>query len=111
MLSVVRVDGYDRALELVNGNPHGNGAAIVTNDGGTARRVQNEVQVGMVGINMPIPVPAASFSFGGWKDSLFGDTHAHGTEGVHFFTPSKVITYRWPDPGHDGLNLGFPQNR
>uniref|UniRef100_UPI000A4DD6A9 aldehyde dehydrogenase family protein n=1 Tax=Rhodococcus opacus TaxID=37919 RepID=UPI000A4DD6A9 len=101
---------YDEALELVNSSPFGNGTAIFTNDGGAARRFQNEVEVGMVGINVPIPVPMAYYSFGGWKNSLFGDTHAHGTEGVHFFTRGKVVTTRWLDPSHGGLNLGFPQN-
>ena len=110
VLSVVRVDTYDEALRLVNDHPYGNGTAIFTNDGGAARRYQNEVEVGMVGINVPIPVPMAYYSFGGWKSSLFGDTHAHGTEGVHFFTRGKVITSRWLDPSHGGLNLGFPQN-
>ncbi|MCX2964489.1 CoA-acylating methylmalonate-semialdehyde dehydrogenase [Gordonia aquimaris] len=110
VLSVVRVDSYDEALELINSNPYGNGTAIFTNDGGAARRFQNEVEVGMVGINVPIPVPMAYYSFGGWKASLFGDTHAHGTEGVHFFTRAKAITTRWLDPSHGGLNLGFPQN-
>ncbi|MDV7082656.1 CoA-acylating methylmalonate-semialdehyde dehydrogenase [Rhodococcus opacus] len=110
VLSVIRVDSYDDALELVNSSPFGNGTAIFTNDGGAARRFQNEVEVGMVGINVPIPVPMAYYSFGGWKNSLFGDTHAHGTEGVHFFTRGKVVTTRWLDPSHGGLNLGFPQN-
>ncbi|MEE3850965.1 CoA-acylating methylmalonate-semialdehyde dehydrogenase [Gordonia sp. LSe1-13] len=110
VLSVVRVDSYDEALELINSNPYGNGTAIFTNDGGAARRFQNEVEVGMVGINVPIPVPMAYYSFGGWKASLFGDTHAHGTEGIHFFTRAKAITTRWLDPSHGGLNLGFPQN-
>nr|WP_279102200.1 CoA-acylating methylmalonate-semialdehyde dehydrogenase [Gordonia bronchialis] len=110
VLAVVRVDSYDEALELINANPYGNGTAIFTNDGGAARRFQNEVEVGMVGINVPIPVPMAYFSFGGWKASLFGDTHAHGTEGIHFFTRTKAITTRWLDPSHGGLNLGFPQN-
>ncbi len=110
VLSVLRVQSYDEALALVNDNPYGNGTAIFTNDGGAARRYQNEVEVGMVGINVPIPVPMAYFSFGGWKNSLFGDTHAHGTEGVHFFTRGKVVTSRWLDPSHGGLNLGFPQN-
>jgi malonate-semialdehyde dehydrogenase (acetylating)/methylmalonate-semialdehyde dehydrogenase len=110
VLSVVRVDSYDEALDLVNANPYGNGTAIFTNDGGAARRYQNEVQVGMVGINVPIPVPMSYYSFGGWKNSLFGDTHAHGIEGVHFFTRGKVVTSRWLDPSHGGLNLGFPQN-
>ncbi len=111
VLSVLRVPSYDAALELVNANPYGNGTAIFTNDGGAARRFADEVQVGMVGVNVPIPVPMAYYSFGGWKDSLFGDTHAHGTEGVHFFTRGKVVTSRWLDPSHGGLDLGFPQNR
>src|SRR4051812_22024052 len=111
VLSVLRVDTYDEALELINSNPYGNGTAIFTNDGGAARRFQNEVEVGMVGINVPIPVPMAYYSFGGWKNSLFGDSHAHGTEGVHFFTRGKAITSRWLDPSHGGLNLGFPQNK
>jgi len=110
VLSVLRVESYDEALELVNANPYGNGTAIFTNDGGAARRFQNEVEVGLVGINVPIPVPMAYYSFGGWKTSLFGDTHAHGIEGVHFYTRGKVITTRWLDPSHGGLNLGFPQN-
>ncbi|KGN31013.1 methylmalonate-semialdehyde dehydrogenase [Knoellia sinensis KCTC 19936] len=110
VLSVVRVQSYDEGLELINANPYGNGTAIFTNDGGAARRFQNEVEVGMVGINVPIPVPMAYYSFGGWKNSLFGDSHAHGMEGVHFFTRGKVVTSRWLDPSHGGLNLGFPQN-
>ena len=110
VLSVLRVDTYNEAVELVNDHPYGNGTAIFTNDGGAARRYQNEIQVGMVGINVPIPVPMAYYSFGGWKSSLFGDTHAHGMEGVHFFTRGKVVTSRWIDPSHGGLNLGFPQN-
>ncbi len=110
VLSIVRVASYDAALELVNSNPWGNGTAIFTNDGGAARRFQNEVEVGMVGVNVPIPVPVSYYSFGGWKSSLFGDSHAHGTEGVHFFTRGKVVTSRWLDPSHGGINLGFPQN-
>jgi malonate-semialdehyde dehydrogenase (acetylating)/methylmalonate-semialdehyde dehydrogenase len=110
VLSVIRVETYDEALELINSNPYGNGTAIFTNDGGAARRFQNEVEVGMIGINVPIPVPMAYFSFGGWKASLFGDSHAHGTEGVHFFTRGKAITSRWLDPSHGGIELGFPQN-
>ena len=110
VLSVIRADSYDAALALINANPYGNGTAIFTNDGGAARRFENEVEVGMVGINVPIPVPMAYYSFGGWKNSLFGDSHAHGTEGVHFFTRGKVVTTRWLDPSHGGLNLGFPQN-
>ncbi len=108
VLSVVRVATYADAVELINANPYGNGTAIFTNDGGAARRFQNEVEVGMVGVNVPVPVPMAYYSFGGWKNSLFGDTHAHGTEGVHFFTRGKVVTTRWLDPSHAGLNLGFP---
>jgi malonate-semialdehyde dehydrogenase (acetylating)/methylmalonate-semialdehyde dehydrogenase len=111
VLSVVRVESYDEALDLVNSNPYGNGTAIFTNDGGAARRFQNEVEVGMVGINVPIPVPMAYYSFGGWKASLFGDAHAHGTEGVQFFTRGKAITSRWLDPSHGGIELGFPQNK
>jgi malonate-semialdehyde dehydrogenase (acetylating)/methylmalonate-semialdehyde dehydrogenase len=109
VLSVVRVDTYDAALDLVNANPQANGVAIFTNDGGAARRFQAEVQVGMVGINVPIPVPMAYYSFGGWKQSLFGDVHMHGREGVLFYTRGKVVTARWPDPKHRGVNLGFPQ--
>jgi malonate-semialdehyde dehydrogenase (acetylating)/methylmalonate-semialdehyde dehydrogenase len=110
VLTVVRVDTYDRAIELINANPYGNGTAIFTNDGGAARRFQNEVEVGMIGISVPVPVPVAYYSFGGWKNSLFGDTHAHGSEGIHFFTRGKVVTSRWLDPSHGGINLGFPQN-
>ncbi|BBZ01963.1 methylmalonate-semialdehyde dehydrogenase (acylating) [Mycolicibacterium chitae] len=110
VLSVLRVETYDQAVDLINSNPYGNGTAIFTNDGGAARRFQNEVTVGMVGINVPIPVPMAYYSFGGWKSSLFGDTHAHGMDGVHFFTRQKTITQRWLDPSHGGINLGFPQN-
>ena len=111
VLSVIRVKSYEEGLGLINSHRYGNGTAIFTNDGGAARRFQNEVNVGMVGINVPIPVPTAYYSFGGWKSSLFGDTHAHGTEGVHFFTRGKVVTSRWLDPSHGGINLGFPQNR
>src|SRR5829696_123786 len=110
VLSVVRVDSYDEGVKLINDNPYGNGVAIFTNDGGAARQFQNEVNIGMIGINVPVPVPMAYYSFGGWKNSLFGDTHAHGVDGVHFFTRGKVITSRWLDPSHGGLNLGFPQN-
>ena len=92
VLSVVRVDTYDEGVKLINDNPYGNGTAIFTNDGGAARQFQNEVNVGMIGINVPVPVPMAYYSFGGWKNSLFGDSHAHGMEGVHFFTRGKVIT-------------------
>ena len=112
VLSVLRVPTYDAALALVNANPYGNGTAIFTHDGGAARRFQHEVEVGMVGVNVPIPVPMAYYSFGGWKSSLFGDSHAHGTEGVHFFTRGKVVTSRWPTPDlpRAGIDLGFPQH-
>ena len=108
VLSVVRVPSYEAGVQLINDHPYGNGTAIFTNDGGAARRFQHEVEVGMIGINVPIPVPMAYYSFGGWKASLFGDSHAHGTEGVHFFTRGKVVTSRWLDPSHGGINLGFP---
>jgi malonate-semialdehyde dehydrogenase (acetylating)/methylmalonate-semialdehyde dehydrogenase len=110
VLSIVRVGSYEEAMDLLNANPYGNGTAIFTNDGGAARRFQNEVEVGMVGINVPIPVPMAYYSFGGWKASLFGDSHAHGMEGVHFYTRTKAVTARWLDPSHGGVNLGFPTN-
>ena len=109
VLSIVRVATYEEAVALVNQNRWANGVALFTNDGGAARRFQHEVQVGMVGINVPIPVPMAYYSFGGWKQSLFGDAHVHGREGVHFYTRGKVVTARWPDPAHRGVNLGFPQ--
>jgi malonate-semialdehyde dehydrogenase (acetylating)/methylmalonate-semialdehyde dehydrogenase len=110
VLSIVRVKTYDEGVKLINSGAFGNGTAIFTNDGGAARRFQNEIEVGMIGINVPIPVPVAYYSFGGWKNSLFGDTKAHGVEGVHFFTRGKAITSRWLDPSHGGINLGFPQN-
>jgi malonate-semialdehyde dehydrogenase (acetylating)/methylmalonate-semialdehyde dehydrogenase len=110
VLSVVRVPSYEAGVKLINEGAFGNGTAIFTNDGGAARRFQNEIEVGMVGINVPIPVPVAYYSFGGWKASLFGDTKAYGAEGVHFFTRSKTMTSRWLDPSHGGINLGFPQN-
>ncbi len=110
VLSVLRVGTFDDALDMINSNPYGNGTAIFTNDGGAARRFQHEVEVGMIGINVPVPVPVGYYSFGGWKNSLFGDTHAHGAEGFHFYTRGKVITTRWLDPSHGGINLGFPQN-
>jgi malonate-semialdehyde dehydrogenase (acetylating) / methylmalonate-semialdehyde dehydrogenase len=111
VLSVVRAGSYAEALEVINSNPYGNGTAIFTNDGGAARRFTHEVEVGMVGVNVPIPVPMAFYSFGGWKASLFGDTHVHGTEGVHFYTRGKAVTSRWLDPRHGGVNLGFPVNQ
>lgn len=110
VLSVVRVKTYEEGLDLINSGAFGNGTAIFTNDGGAARKFQNEVEVGMIGINVPIPVPVAYFSFGGWKHSLFGDSRAHGEEGFRFFTKTKVVTSRWLDPSHGGINLGFPQN-
>ena len=111
VLSVVRVASYDEGVALINASQYGNGTAIFTNDGGAARRFQREVQVGMIGINVPIPVPVAYFSFGGWKNSLFGDSKAYGPDGIHFFTRQKAITSRWLDPSHGGINLGFPENQ
>ncbi len=111
VLGVVRVATYDEALKLVNENPYGNGTAIFTRDGGVARQFQFDVNVGMVGINVPIPVPVAFYSFGGWKASLFGDSHIYGPEGINFYTRSKVVTSRWPDPATSRVNLGFPQTR
>jgi malonate-semialdehyde dehydrogenase (acetylating)/methylmalonate-semialdehyde dehydrogenase len=108
VLLVVRRDSYPEALELVNANPYGNGAAIFTNDGGAARLFEQQVTAGMVGINVPIPVPMAYHSFGGWKDSLFGDLHVHGPDGVRFYTRGKVVTRRWPEPAARGVDLGFP---
>jgi malonate-semialdehyde dehydrogenase (acetylating)/methylmalonate-semialdehyde dehydrogenase len=111
VLSVVRVPTYDDALRIVNENPYGNGTAIFTRDGGAARRFQSEVEVGMVGVNVPIPVPVAYYSFGGWKASLFGDRHMYGPDGVDFYTRAKVVTSRWPDPATSRVDLGFPQVR
>ncbi|MEM8925602.1 MAG: CoA-acylating methylmalonate-semialdehyde dehydrogenase [Actinomycetota bacterium] len=108
VLAVVRADSFDEGLAVVNGNPYGNGAAIFTNDGGAARVFQQNVTAGMVGVNVPIPVPMAYHSFGGWKDSLFGDTHIYGPEGVKFYTRYKAVTVRWPDPAERGVDLGFP---
>jgi malonate-semialdehyde dehydrogenase (acetylating)/methylmalonate-semialdehyde dehydrogenase len=110
VLSVVRVDGYEEAVSIINGSLYGNGTAIFTNDGGAARRFQHEVSVGMIGVNVPIPVPVAYHSFGGWKASHFGDAKAYGPHGFDFFTAEKAITSRWLDPSHGGLNLGFPQH-
>jgi malonate-semialdehyde dehydrogenase (acetylating) / methylmalonate-semialdehyde dehydrogenase len=110
VLSVVRVDTFTDGVDIINRSRYGNGTAIFTNDGGAARRFQHEVSVGMIGINVPIPVPVAYYSFGGWKESLFGDTKAYGSQGVHFFTREKAITSRWLDPSHGGINLGFPEN-
>ena len=110
VLAVVRVDTYEDALQVVNDNPYGNGTAIFTRDGGAARQFLFDCQVGMVGINVPIPVPVAAYSFGGWKDSLFGDTHMYGPEGIRFYTRAKVVS-RWPDPAASAVDLGFPQTR
>jgi len=111
VLSVVRAKTYDEAVKLVNDNPYGNGTAIFTRDGGASRQFQFDVNVGMVGINVPIPVPVAYYSFGGWKASLFGDSHAYGPESIHFYTRGKVVTSRWPDPATSTVDLGFPQTR
>jgi malonate-semialdehyde dehydrogenase (acetylating)/methylmalonate-semialdehyde dehydrogenase len=111
VLSVVRIDSYDEGLRLINDNPFGNGTAIFTRDGGAARQFQFDCNVGMVGINVPVPVPVSYYSFGGWKASLFGDTHMYGPEGVNFYTRAKVVTSRWPDPSTSSVDLGFPQNR
>src|SRR5437588_5430031 len=111
VLGITRVDTYDEAVRLVNENPYGNGTAIFTRDGGVARRFQFDVQAGMVGVNVPIPVPVAYYSFGGWKNSLFGDRHIYGPEGINFYTRGKVVTSRWPDPATSKVDLGFPQTR
>ena len=111
VLSVVRSDTFENAVSLVNSSPWGNGAAIFTRDGGAARRFQEEVEAGMIGVNVPIPVPVGYFSFGGWKASLFGDTHIYGPESINFYTRAKVMTERWPDPATSTVDLGFPQNR
>jgi malonate-semialdehyde dehydrogenase (acetylating)/methylmalonate-semialdehyde dehydrogenase len=111
VLSVTRVSGYEEGVRLINENLYGNGTAIFTRDGGAARQFQFEVNVGMVGVNVPIPVPVSYYSFGGWKASLFGDQHMYGPEGISFYTRSKVVTSRWPDPSTSSVDLGFPQNR
>lgn len=111
VLSVVRVPGYEDAVRLINNNPWGNGTAIFTRDGGAARRFEYEAEAGMVGINVPIPVPVGYYSFGGWKNSLFGDTHMYGPEGINFYTRAKVVTSRWPDPSTSAVDLGFPRTR
>ncbi len=111
VLSVVRADGYEEAVGLINSNRYANGTAIFTRDGGAARQFQLDVEVGMVGINVPIPVPVASYSFGGWKSSLFGDSHMYGPEGISFYTRGKVVTSRWPDPATSEVDLGFPRTR
>jgi malonate-semialdehyde dehydrogenase (acetylating) / methylmalonate-semialdehyde dehydrogenase len=111
VLGVVRAKTYDEALRLIQDNPYGNGVAIFTRDGGAARQFQFDVEAGMVGINVPIPVPMAYYSFGGWKASLFGDLHMYGPEGIQFYTRAKVVTSRWPDPSTSQVDLGFPQAR
>jgi len=111
VLGVTRVDTYDEAVSLVNDNPYGNGVALFTRDGGVARQFQFDVNAGMVGVNVPIPVPVAYYSFGGWKNSLFGDLHIYGPEGIQFYTRGKVVTSRWPDPATSKVDLGFPQTR
>jgi malonate-semialdehyde dehydrogenase (acetylating) / methylmalonate-semialdehyde dehydrogenase len=111
VLGITRVDTYEEAVRLVNENPYGNGVAIFTRDGGVARQFQFEVNTGMVGVNVPIPVPVAYYSFGGWKSSLFGDLHIYGPEGIQFYTQGKVVTSRWPDPATSKVDLGFPQTR
>jgi malonate-semialdehyde dehydrogenase (acetylating)/methylmalonate-semialdehyde dehydrogenase len=111
VLSVVRCDTYDQAIALIADNPWGNGAAIFTRDGGAARQFQQDADAGMVGVNVPIPVPVGYHSFGGWKDSLFGDNTMYGPEGIHFYTRPKVITTRWPDPATSSVDLGFPTNK
>ena len=111
VLGIVRVKSYDEALRLINNNPYGNGTAIFTRDGGAARQFQFDAEVGMVGINVPIPVPVAYYSFGGWKASLFGDLHMYGPEGIQFYTHAKLVTSRWPDPSSSKVDLGFPQVR
>ena len=111
VLIVTRVHGYDDGVALINSNQYGNGTAIFTRDGGAARQFEFDVQVGMVGVNVPVPVPVSYYSFGGWKNSLFGDTHIYGPEGINFYTRTKVVTKRWPDPRTSKVDLGFPQNR
>ncbi|MEQ8718027.1 MAG: CoA-acylating methylmalonate-semialdehyde dehydrogenase [Acidimicrobiales bacterium] len=111
VLTVLRVGTYEEALHLLEDNPWGNGTAIFTRDGGAARKFVREAPAGMVGVNVPIPVPVAYYSFGGWKASLFGDTHVYGPEGVQFYTRGKVVTSRWPDPATSTVDLGFPETR
>jgi malonate-semialdehyde dehydrogenase (acetylating)/methylmalonate-semialdehyde dehydrogenase len=111
VLSVKRVEGYHDGIETINASPYANGTAIFTRDGGAARQFQFDVQVGMVGVNVPIPVPVSYYSFGGWKASLFGDTHMYGPEGIRFYTQAKVVTSRWPDPATSTVDLGFPETR
>ena len=111
VLAVTRVKTYEEGLHMINSHPYGNGVAIFTRDGGAAREFQFDVDTGMVGINVPIPVPVSYYSFGGWKSSLFGDLHMYGPEGIQFYTKAKVVTSRWPDPSTSKIDLGFPQVR
>jgi malonate-semialdehyde dehydrogenase (acetylating)/methylmalonate-semialdehyde dehydrogenase len=111
VLGVMRVSGFEEGLDIINANPYANGTAIFTRDGGAARQFQFDVQVGMVGVNVPVPVPVSYYSFGGWKASLFGDTHMYGPEGINFYTKAKVVTSRWPDPATSSVDLGFPETR
>ena len=111
VLSVMRVSGYQEGIDTINANPYANGTAIFTRDGGAARQFQFDVQVGMVGVNVPVPVPVSYYSFGGWKSSLFGDTHMYGPEGVNFYTQAKVVTSRWTDTSTTSVDLGFPETR
>ena len=111
VLSVARISGYQEGIDLINANQFGNGTAIFTRDGGAARQFEFDVQVGMVGVNVPIPVLVSYYSFGGWKASLFGDQHMYGPDGINFYTRTKVVTRRWPDPRTSSVDLGFPQNR
>ena len=111
VLGVMRVSGFEEGIDIINANPYANGTAIFTRDGGAARQFQFDVQVGMVGVNVPVPVPVSYYSFGGWKASLFGDTHMYGPEGINFYTRAKVVTSRWPDPATSSVDLGFPETR
>jgi malonate-semialdehyde dehydrogenase (acetylating)/methylmalonate-semialdehyde dehydrogenase len=110
-LGVARVATFNDAIDLVNANPYGNGVAIFTRDGNAARLFSQSVHVGMIGVNVPIPVPISAYSFGGWKDSLFGDAHIYGPEGFNFYTRAKVVTTRWPQPSESQIDLGFPRTR
>jgi len=111
VMEIVRASSYTEAVEIINDNPYANGTAIFTRDGGAARQFQFDINVGMVGLNVPIPVPVAYYSFGGWKNSLFGDRHIYGPEGIDFYTRTKVVTSRWPDPATSRVDLGFPQTK
>ncbi|HZB40706.1 MAG TPA: aldehyde dehydrogenase family protein, partial [Ilumatobacter sp.] len=111
VLSIARVPDYKAAAAMISKHEYANGTAIFTRDGGAARQFQYDIQVGMVGINVPIPVPVSYYSFGGWKASLFGDTHMYGPEGINFYTRGKVVTSRWPDPATSKVDLGFPETR